>query len=310
MLKRTRGFTLVELLVVIAIIGILIALLLPAVQAAREAARRSQCTNNMRQIGLALHNYHDTFKSFPSGWIHPIPTRHDAWGWGALILQFAEQGPLHDVLEVGIGFPPSSDDNPDPIKLPAAQTFLSMYRCPSDTGPDVNTDAPGNRNYIPDVSVSNYACSSRSCRPLGDNQSSSDPRKGGFYANSKTKMRDVTDGTSNSIAVGERAWFLRDLDIGAANWIGCAGAEKDQRCIKCIGIAPRGLINDTSSRTRAQSSMSSLHPGGVNVTMFDGSTRFISENIDHDVQNDELDPIDSVLEYLLAIGDGNPVGDF
>src|SRR5688572_27645245 len=105
-LRLSRGFTLVELLVVIAIIGILVALLLPAVQAAREAARRMQCGNNLKQIGISIHNYHDTYKSFPSGWICPsvatgaMAVDQESWGWSSLILPFMEQQALHDQLGV------------------------------------------------------------------------------------------------------------------------------------------------------------------------------------------------------------------
>jgi prepilin-type N-terminal cleavage/methylation domain-containing protein len=138
--KSRVGFTLVELLVVIAIIGILVALLLPAVQAAREAARRSECTNNLKQIGVALHNYHDTHKMFPPGWIPqtgmPGGGSGYAWGWGTAILPFMEQASLPDQIQYGkITIYAAAGD---PAILPLMQTPIAPYRCPSDVGPPTN----------------------------------------------------------------------------------------------------------------------------------------------------------------------------
>ncbi|HRX78605.1 MAG TPA: DUF1559 domain-containing protein, partial [Pirellulaceae bacterium] len=139
---RVSGFTLVELLVVIAIIGILVALLLPAVQAAREAARRMQCGNNLKQIGLSMHNYHDTYKTLPPGYLmkRTSPTvclpNLNSWGWGALLLPFMEQSPLHDKLKVGdISI---FQAGATPALLAAMNVSINSYRCPSDVAPDTN----------------------------------------------------------------------------------------------------------------------------------------------------------------------------
>jgi len=145
--RRPNGFTLVELLVVIAIIGVLVGLLLPAVQAAREAARRMSCSNNQKQIGLALHNYHDTHNSFPAGYVAKIPNNKSSsertmFTWGAAILPFLEQGNLADILDSG-NPTPLDVRLPDPVLSPALvgalQPPLPSFRCPSDTGPALNS---------------------------------------------------------------------------------------------------------------------------------------------------------------------------
>jgi len=139
--KMGRGFTLVELLVVIAIIGILVGLLLPAVQAAREAARRMSCSNNLKQIGLAFHNYADVHKSYPSGYFAKIPnnktsSERSLWSWGAFLLPYVEQASLYDALQPGTILLETHLATAQGLTL--LQTPISVYRCPSDIGPDLN----------------------------------------------------------------------------------------------------------------------------------------------------------------------------
>src|SRR5687768_5426071 len=133
-LRLNRGFTLVELLVVIAIIGVLVALLLPAVQATREAARRSSCSNNLKQIGLGLHNYHDVILSFPSGYIDSPVASREQWGWAALMLPYIEQGPLHDKLGVSRGTLDQQLVVNGAVVVAAAESPLKVFMCPSDSG--------------------------------------------------------------------------------------------------------------------------------------------------------------------------------
>ncbi len=159
MLKRKRGFTLVELLVVIAIITILIALLLPAIQMAREAARKASCTNNLRQIGIAIHSYHETVRVLPSGWIAPVPEGDPGWGWATLILPHMEQSSLHNLVDFGKHI--DHDDNA------VARTFpIPIYFCPSDNAEDTkiftlvddpDKDDPHNHDHLPiEIACSNY----------------------------------------------------------------------------------------------------------------------------------------------------------
>ncbi len=207
-MKRSSrtAFTLVELLVVIAIIGVLVGLLLPAVQSAREAARRMQCSNNLKQIGLALHNYHDTFRSFPPGWIRSngAGDRRYAWSWSGAILPFIEQSALQD--NSGFGEVNIHSAAADPALLKALQTPVPGYRCPSDIAPATNNWLAIHSERM---ATSNY---------VGTHNSdywdvNGDSTQGGmFIENEPTRFRDVLDGTSNTFMVGERAWSFRDVN--------------------------------------------------------------------------------------------------
>ena len=206
MRQPLRGFTLIELLVVIAIIAILVALLLPAVQQAREAARRSSCKNNLKQIGVALHNYHDTFSVLPPGYIvrnisatamASMETAQNGPGfaWGTMILPQLEQAALYDAMNFNL----NAHEIPN---IDLARTSISTFLCPSDPAPTTFTVTDGSSNNY-ELASANYVgvigygnVSMTPGRPMG---------KGVFYRNSNTKLRDLTDGTSNCMLVGERA---------------------------------------------------------------------------------------------------------
>ena len=308
--RPRRGFTLIELLVVIAIIAVLIALLLPAVQQAREAARRSQCKNNLKQIALALHNYHDTHLAFPPGWVRePGTSNHPGWGWGAMVLPYIEQAPLSDLLNVGIGRPTLNTADPAAL-LPGGDTVLTVFRCPSDVGPDRMDDTePG--TYIVGAGLSNYVASVRAVAAFSTSwvwQSGGDRKRGAFYTNSRTRIGDVTDGTTNTFAVSERVWHYSNnpTPVLAGVWIGAGRTDKETRACRSVGFAPERPIN---GGTRSHTSLSSQHTGGVQAAMLDGSVHFISENVDHfiDPSLGSDDEIDSVLERLIAISDGQVV---
>ncbi len=221
---RRSGFTLVELLVVIAIIGILVSLLLPAVQAAREAARRTQCTNNLKQLGLALQQYHDTHRVLPPAWTftNALPAdrnAHPYWGWGTMILPFIEQVTLHSTLNPG---PVQLEDAiVTPALATALQTPVAAYRCPSDNAPSLNT-----RRLLAGqpMSTSNYVGANSSSVSFNGNDISNRDNEigllnrsqliqaGVFVENVGVRFADILDGTSNTIAVGERRWEYRDIN--------------------------------------------------------------------------------------------------
>ncbi|MEW4531445.1 MAG: DUF1559 domain-containing protein [Maioricimonas sp. JB045] len=336
-IRKRHGFTLIELLVVIAIIAILIALLLPAVQQAREAARRSQCKNNLKQIGLALHNYHDVYGSFPPGYIDQrgapggIPDNDGHWAWTAMILPQLDQAPLYNLLEVG------SLTATQAITAHQAemQRKYTAFRCPSDVGPDTHDSAvePGyaienTANSNLGLSLTNYIASNNTA--LVRQRQASDPTNGvsgaigAFFRDSRVGMSDILDGSSNTILVGERGWRLGGVRMSAgtllvvrdANGNGPSAQDASvahNQGLLTIAGSVRWPINPviTSPNTEQSQSFSSLHEGGIQVLLGDGSVRFLSENID--LRNEFVGsawPVDSVLESLVGIADNTVVGEF
>jgi prepilin-type N-terminal cleavage/methylation domain-containing protein len=205
-----KAFTLIELLVVIAIIAVLLGLLLPAVQRIREAANRTACQNNLKQIGLALHNYHDSHGSFPAGYLarnSKVPGfTAPGWGWHAQLLPFLEQDNLYRQINLSL-----------PVEHPsqeAARTnVLKVFVCPSDreTGLFPVLDAEG--KVVAQAATTSYAACYGAGGEIGDEPGSGN---GLFFRNSRVRFADVTDGTSNTLAVGERAALFTK-----AAWAGC-----------------------------------------------------------------------------------------
>ena len=320
MRQRNRGFTLVELLVVIAIIGILIALLLPAVQSAREAARRSQCSNNLKQLALAAHNYHDVHKKFPPGHLrgtalYADATNHECWGWHVFLMPFMEQNSMYDQLapntyrleDVCAGLNPSV---PDPATTLATQ--ISGFICPSDPndgvshqnrhfGGGVGTSAAGLGNWRP--GLTNYVGSrgmQDRCKDAGG-----DPM-GMYFFDSKVKIADILDGTTNTIMIGERdSKFCR-----GGTWPGIRNpAGHGGRAIWNNMAHGRTVINSPlavyawDADKGCGEGYSSLHPGGAQFAMCDGSVRFISETISSIL---DADPSGSGLHAYDAFTPGDP----
>ncbi|MBB01066.1 MAG: DUF1559 domain-containing protein [Rubinisphaera brasiliensis] len=326
MLKTTRrqrlAFTLIELLVVIAIIAILVALLLPAVQQAREAARRSSCKNNLKQIGLALHNYHDVHKVFPPLFVIPTdpratnpasiytdalnstgaqsPGANPAWSWSAYLLPFVEQPALYDQGQIGQGS--LILNHRDVFRTP-----VSVYMCPSDSGDVLDNDTNWRRLTNQDywAAKSSYVAANDHETPTRGNTAT-----GAFHENSNTKMRDISDGTSNTIAVGERMYHPENTGVSGAVWAGMISTTSG-------GSPHGGFQRETAGTGRLSinqidnwnfaSAFSSAHDGGAQFLLFDGSVRFLSENIYHVAGGGTPD---SLYEYLIAIDDGEVVGEF
>jgi prepilin-type N-terminal cleavage/methylation domain-containing protein len=286
------AFTLVELLVVIAIIGILVALLLPAIQAAREAARRSQCSNNLKQLGLAVHNYHDTYRVFPSGslssttinystanWCNTGQTAHSRAPWTVLILPFIEKTSQHELFDFSTAFTSTSNAPGSAVNHAQFSANNGSYQCPSDlnsgrdnnnscyfgvqgggTTPNCVTQAPSRVFFVNGVLFHNSAC--------------------GF--------RDILDGTTSVFMIGETKYCLTRGGRADGFHSGWASATKldvwGMPLVLAAAMLPinsypehGGRADTLNYQTRL---FGSFHPGGCHFALCDASVRFVSENID------------------------------
>jgi prepilin-type N-terminal cleavage/methylation domain-containing protein/prepilin-type processing-associated H-X9-DG protein len=269
-MPRRSAFTLIELLVVIAVIAILIGLLLPAVQKVREAAARAQCQNNLKQLGLALHGYHDANNGLPPGYsaTSSYPGTAPGWGWAAYILPHVEQDNLFRQIDLT-----------KPVETqPAIQQVLKVFLCPSDQPPAsafAVTDATG--ATVCQAGPSSYAAT------VGDDSSEVDAATGNgvFYRNSHVKLVEITDGTSNTVFLGDRAWAdTQGVWAGVATGAVCRPGPTNPWATttgpaQALVLVHNNWINIKTDADGGLDDFSSKHPGGVNVLLGDGSVRFV-----------------------------------
>lgn len=329
-----RGFTLIELLVVIAIIGVLVGLLLPAVQKVREAASRMSCTNNLKQMGLALHSYHDAMSLFPPGYIDgntsPNSTPDNdvgpGWGWASYLLPYLEQGNVYNQINfrapIGTG-----------VNAAVSQLPLKIFQCSSDSFPDAFSVYDSNfKSPITKVASSNYVgCSGwlecfrgatgNIAVGQGDDGLGGVFGPGGrglFWRNSRTRIADITDGVSNTIFVGERS-----SNHAPATWTGAVPGGRCPAWMATMPPAPYSLppgpAYDNADFGEAMvlahcnathlpnadfpifdpDVFYSKHPNGANFLLGDGSVRFISSSVNP-----------STYQALSTIGGSEVLSDY
>jgi prepilin-type N-terminal cleavage/methylation domain-containing protein/prepilin-type processing-associated H-X9-DG protein len=273
-LRFRGGFTLVELLVVIAIIGVLVALLLPAVQAAREAARGSQCKNNLKQLGLALHNYHDCVGRLPPGWLANQPAGVPGWGWSAALLPYLEQRNLDDSIRRHLPIADASNQQ-------ARETSIPTLLCHSDPHPKVFTIFGGagigdeEEAFAGNIDAgtplfrmarSNYV----GMFGISEIDDSPAAGEGTFFFLSRTRFAEVTDGLSNTLVVGER--YAKQ---GNPVWSGVVQGANEAMA-RVVGVGDH-VPNDPHHHF---DDFASYHPGGVHFLYGDGSVQRINNQID------------------------------
>ena len=336
---RRRGFTLIELLVVIAIIAVLIALLLPAVQQARESARRTQCRNNLKQLGLALHNYHDTFRMFPLSQLGGVTGQSDWRGHSAqvMILPYIDQAPLYNLYNMNVwAWWDGSKGTPDDGGGMPGWTRIQAFLCPS------NASLPGNgrpgNNYV--------VCEGANAGMFNDGPGYDTTKQNGIFNIRVTvPIAGITDGTSNVIMASEQLMYSTSLNLDKliairqgvgipSGWDGTflSQAQLDDWGSRCttstnsqrtetgqfwhVGVHEQGTFNvllppnskyqnctahcqGCATDGTAMVGARSLHTGGVTVLMADGAVRFVSDNINY-----------QTWQFLGSRNDGTTIGDF
>lgn len=323
--RRTNGFTLVELLVVIAIIGILVALLLPAVQKAREAAQRAGCRNNMKQIGLAMHNYHSARRRFPvfftnrEGYAMRIADTNKGANWLVHLLPYVEEQALADTWD---NYIPANQN-------PGRSVEVSVYKCPTDgnNNADNHSDYAGGGwargNYGMNVSPCSFNASSKT--------DGANSRLGGIGGPGlRIAIRHLKDGTSKTVAVDELraglipqdlrgSWAMPGLSAGVSALIGdgaapnsCGGNADDmENCavVKKNADTKGECMGCFESQATAQMSARSSHEGGVNVLLADGSVHFVTDDIDHHSNKNDCGPDPHGIWQSMHTRNGGEVGD-
>lgn len=312
--RSPRGFTLIELLVVIAIIAILVALLLPAVQQAREAARRSSCKNNLKQLGLGMHNYHDTHNVFPPGAIGPgtncnpvtpggLVLNHTAY---QMLLPYIEQSALYDLYNFSLPSGRSLYNNnsqctaatPTSDQLAVVTSPISVFACPSDAGP-----AKGTANHA--FSQGNTAHRTSYGLVSDRNDASwnvtwimeTDATKGMWGPNGAARFRDFTDGTSNTAALVEAPFQKKSAEAwNGPYW----NAYTYTYWIDLRNYGINRIIADTPISGVQRNAAGSAHQGGVQLLLADGAVRFLSENVSET----------GVLRPLVSVKGGEILGEF
>jgi len=310
--RRTSWFTLIELLVVIAIIAILIALLLPSVQQAREAARRTQCKNNLKQLGLAMHNYHDVYNTLPLGMVHRI-------NWRVSILPYLEQANVYNKLDFNESFQGNSASANTQV---LGGIVMSSMICPSNIVDPLTNNAYGTNsqrmqypNYLAiagavDTSVANNATSGK-CNSYYGWHCDNGPMK----INDKVAFKDITDGLTNTLIIGEQSGRDEGMSYGDrrngyhGGWHGTGDTKNTAAFITGIGSGITPVEYPLNSKCSDfwscgvpylnSNILNSEHTGGVQFALGDGAVRFLSENMDL-----------VTLKNLAMKSDGAVVGEF
>jgi len=293
--RLRKGFTLIELLVVIAIIAILIALLLPAVQQAREAARRTQCKNNLKQLGLAIHNYHDVYNRLPGNNTY-YPCCSGGASFLVMILPYIDQAPLYNSINMNVGAACGTTVNCFPLlstsSTPYQNVLLVAFQCPSDTSPKfyggqaVTNYAP---NLGPIVGISPSGCTAYPGNVFGDGGTFDDTsmtgvsipgiyHRDGWFP----RFADIPDGLSNTILMGETRPECSDHEQTSwaavnSHWITTTAPINYNTC----PINNPGGVCNAANNWMTSMGYKSRHTGGAQVLLGDGTVRFISENIEY-----------------------------